>query len=293
MRGNTRIPDACLRWKDYRQQITDYIIESSESGERILILGSGACDDIDLYRMLELDMDIWLSDINVTAMEEAVAAVEKGRPDWVTRLHKVEADFILVTEADVQKYEEACCQNLDSLQQWWERYQSVREQNPMLGAVTAMMREAGIVQFDLVICIGLHSQLYMDLAWRTFELQNQMQKDAFQWTLQRIQEENAQMAERFMKEVQSIAKKMILGLEYTTFYKNQPELEQKALEQLMEYGSEGLSVLNLPRVEGAYQMERELGICCQNQEVDIQDWQYFYWPFSEEKSYLMVIFTIV
>lgn len=305
MQGNEQIPGADVRWRQYRDHMTEYILSNCTKGNRILILGAGSCDDIDLLTMAEQASLICLADVNRRAMEAAVGRVQSIRPELQSRLLILETDFLPISTEEYQEYDKACRSGIRELERWWEHYfarKSVRQKRPdetgkkfldMLSGVGTVLQEQGLDCFDMVVCLGLHSQLYVNLAVRTFQMKTELSVSLRQKAVDLLQEASWKMAEQFMQEVLKIGKQVILGLEYTTIYFDSAISQEEIRQQLMQYGTKGLDRLHLPRVEGAYQVERQIGDLYSCQRIQLKDRQYLFWPFSEEKSYLMVVYRIL
>ena len=66
------IPKAFEKWEDYRKQLTDEIIDYTEPGKSIAIIGVGESNDIDLSRLYEHSGNLGFFDIDVESMERAV-----------------------------------------------------------------------------------------------------------------------------------------------------------------------------------------------------------------------------
>ncbi len=83
--------DRQLKWKEYRDQITRFIKVNltSERYEKLLILGAGNCDDIDLERLSGFCASITLADIDYNAMQRAVEKYRLERKSTTL----VEIDF--------------------------------------------------------------------------------------------------------------------------------------------------------------------------------------------------------
>ena len=171
--------------------------------------------------------------------------------------------------------------------------QAFAEQALMTKDILKEMRKSGVAIFDKVICLGLHSQLYVALAVRTYQLGNKLTEEVRKAAIQWLQQVNDMTAEKFLNEFPLLGRELYLGLEYTTMYAENPEVEAEIISQLESYGEEGLVNLKLPRVEGAWQMEQELWKQSQEHRLLIRDRQYLIWPFSEEKRYLMVIYSLL
>ena len=139
--------------------------------------------------------------------------------------------------------------------------------------------------------MGFHSQVYMPLI---LTLQKEHYPLSVRQQVQRIAEQlNRSFAEESLEAMKQYGGIIYLGYEYTTFFREDAALREEAIERLSEQGSAGLHRMRLSRVEGAYQLEQELGKAYEKQELQIADCAYMLWPFSEEKSYLMVIFRIL
>lgn len=290
---SSRIPGAEIRWREYRKAVTNYIAEEIQTGETVAIIGAGACDDIEIGTLLAQGAEIWLADIDTEAMKSVMLRMSDQNHVWAERLHWIETDLMQLSDSERRDYEDACI-GCAALETWWNRRDQQWEQGlNIYKDIYKVMREQAIRQFDHVICLGVNSQLCIPLV---LPLEREMKMDDREWyqqAVQRIRQENERLARAFLAETGKIARQMVLGLEYTTIYRTQAYREQQICQALEENGSIGLHALKLPRVEGAYQVEEELGIQCRRGDVQIKDHQYMLWPFSEEKTYLMVIFKLL
>lgn len=309
MQGSGRIPGAYVRWSRYRAHMTEYILKDGSRQDRVLILGAGGCDDIDIIELTEHTSYVLLADVNRPAMEEAYRRVRAARPDLMPKLHLLETNLLPIPEAEYQAYDQACRQGINELEQWWEQLfcqgEQVAENGKnsrynlqsgksvhMLYDVWGIMQEQGIACFDTVICLGLHSQLYIEAALRIYEQKEELNIALRTRAVELIRKANEDMAEQFMKEVLQIGKRVILGLEYTTIFPDSKVQQEEIRQQLMQKGAKGLHALELPRIEGAYQIEQRIADLYREHKLRIKDCQYLFWPFSEEKSYLMVIYVV-
>lgn len=306
MQGNERIPGADVRWLQYRNHMTEYILEGCAEAERVLILGAGGCDDIELVAITEHAALVCLADVNRTAMESAVQRLQTIRPELRSRLWIIETDFLPISEPEYQEYDKACRQGIEALEQWWGQHDIQRHiglKQPgaggsgersydMLCGVRTAMEALELEAFDTVICLGLHSQLYIGLAVRTYQQKEQLHDRVRACAVDFLQNANQRMAEQFMQEVLQIGRRIVLGLEYTAIHSDSEYSSEAVIQQLMRSGTEGLYELQLPRVEGAYQMEQQIAELYERNQIQILNCQYFLWPFSEEKSYLMVLYVV-
>ena len=102
MQGNEQIPGADVRWKQYRSHMTEYILKDCTDTDRILILGAGGCDDIDLVAVAERTALVCLADVNREAMEAAVGKLQSVRPDLQSRIFVIETDFLPISEEEYE-----------------------------------------------------------------------------------------------------------------------------------------------------------------------------------------------
>lgn len=294
MHGNLRVPGAYRRWQQYRWDVTEYITAECRYGERILILGAGGCDDLDLDWLLQRETEVWLCDINVSAMQEAVVELLGQKPEYKSRLHWIETDLIALTEQALMQYDTACSEGIESLRLWWEKYmQFFAEKTLMMRDIQRSMQKAGISIFDKVICLGVHSQLYSPLAVRTYQHRAGLSENVRACAVHWLQQANEAAAEKFFYELPLLGRQLYLGLEYTTIHAEESAMEAEILFRLGSYGEDGLQGMNLSRVEGAWQTEQEMQRQADRRKLIIQDRQYLIWPFSEEKRYLMVIYSLL
>lgn len=306
MQGNEQIPGAYVRWKQYRNYMTEYILENCTDTDRILILGAGGCDDIDLIALAEHTALVCLADVNRDAMESAVRKLQNTRPDLESRLFIIETDFLPISEEEYEEYDKACRQGVGTLEQWWRQHDIQRntgqkEQDgesscewsyDMLCGVWEAMQKLGCKAFDTVICLGLHSQLYIGLAVHTYRQKEALNDDVRIHAVDLLQNANQRMAKQFMQEVLQVGNQIILGLEYTAIHEDSQVSTEEISQQLVLYGAKGLYDLQLPRVEGAYQVEQQIAELYRADKIQIRDCQYLFWPFLEEKVYLMVLYVL-
>ena len=286
MSGNPRIDGAEKRWKAYRNDLTEYVVKDAKQGEKVLVIGAGACDDLDLERLLEEDRQVFLLDCNPETLEKAVSKVKKKE-----NVHTICIDVAGLTETQVTAFQKACEEGSSELEKWKEAYDLRVRENPGFRELQEILEPYEDKKFDRIICMGFHSQVYMTLI---LTLQKEHYPLSVRQQVQRIAEQlNRSFAEESLEAMKQYGGIIYLGYEYTTFFREDAALREEAIERLSEQGSAGLHRMRLSRVEGAYQLEQELGKAYEKQELQIADCAYMLWPFSEEKSYLMVIFRIL
>ena len=287
MNGNLRIDGADERWEAYRRDLTAYVMTDAEPGEAVLVVGAGACDDLELEWLLENDRQVFLLDCNPEALQAGTEKVGKHE-----NLHTICADAVGLSEQQLDAFQKACEAGTETLSEWQTVYEDTfRTQRSFRHVVQDTLELYGIPKFDRIICMGFHSQVYMPLI---LTLQTGRYPLSVRQQVQRIVEHlNRSFAEESLCVMRQYGRVVYLGYEYTTFLWEDTALREEAIERLTEQGSSGLHQMRMSRVEGAYQLEQEIGKAYEKQELQIADCAYMLWPFSEEKSYLMVIFRIL
>lgn len=291
MKGNHRIEGAGERWTDYRKDLTAYVLQNSMPEEKILIIGAGACDDLSLTSLLNASRQVFLLDCNREAMDAGISGV----PDAYRRkIHILEADIAGLSEERVVAFLQACEAGEASLQAWYAEYiQYYQAENPLANEIEEILKQSGETAFDRIICIGVHSQIYMPLVLAIHEQKHTYPRSVRIMVQNILGDLNRHFAEVSIETLHHYSRKLYLGYEYASFLTEEEPMKQEAMERLYSEGSAGLHQMQLPRVEGAYQLEQAIGRACLEQRIKQKDYAYMLWPFSEEKSYLMVIFYIM
>lgn len=158
IRSHFHIPDAYRYWKPYRDLLSDYLVHEPGKLSTLAILGAGACNDIDLYRIRSGFSEITLIDYDYKAMQEAV------------RRYGLEKDaHVLLQPASLtgigdEQYEQFC----DALQGYARKIKdsvSIQEFDAFaISVLQSFVYENAVsplsdVQYDYVWCVGVHSQL--------------------------------------------------------------------------------------------------------------------------------------
>lgn len=160
------LPNAYEEWEDYRNKVTNYIIEHSEKGRSIAILGAGRCNDIDLKAFKEHFSFITLFDRDEVAMKEALVRYGlENDPDVDIQV----CDFVGISDNDYSSYADLMITEMNK-----------KGKETDLDVVAPLMLEKldqifektrshesniGIQQYDYAVALGLHSQLLNMLVW--------------------------------------------------------------------------------------------------------------------------------
>lgn len=93
-RLNRETRDAWDGYRDQRARVMALIGEPTRDDERLLVLGAGNCNDVDLDALAERFVEVHLVDIDASALKAAVSrAGERARE--VTRTHRLDVSGLL------------------------------------------------------------------------------------------------------------------------------------------------------------------------------------------------------
>lgn len=162
--GLQNIPNAYEMWRDYREYLTDYLLSELESEDRVAILGIGKGCDIDLKRIQFKVKQLTLIDRNGEAMEAALdhyGLVGKSNVQCEVK------DLIGLKDEDYRQYaanlvaairEKGMATQVEDLAE-----KALKEIEKLVHQITLAKWEPQC--FDVVITIGLHSQLISMIEW--------------------------------------------------------------------------------------------------------------------------------
>lgn len=156
-----RLPTAYGEWAAYRAALTDFAVGHTAGDGSLLVVGAGACNDLDLQRLAAHFLTVTLLDRDGAAMDAGLA--RQGVPPG--RIRTVTADLLGVPDG---AYREMCDGLLGKLQ----RQRRLGQADPaaltelFCAAMNAMLEnrkpdacaERGL-RADTVLCCGVHSQL--------------------------------------------------------------------------------------------------------------------------------------
>ncbi len=160
------LPNAYEEWADYREKVTNYIIEHSEEQRSLAVLGAGRCNDLDLAKLKEHFSFISLFDRDEEAMKEAVKRYGlENDPDVDIQVR----DFVGISDEDYASYADLMINELNKK----GRDTDLEEVAPLMiekleeifKKTRAHQADIGIQQYDYATVLGVHSQLLNMLVW--------------------------------------------------------------------------------------------------------------------------------
>lgn len=287
----SRIEGTWESWQTYRKQLTDFITGQMEDAKPdVVIVGAGACHDMELIRLLPLTRQITLLDNDRDVLAQASQHVGDAKS---LRCQSVSVDG--VQEAD---YREFCEQLLRYLRQAGQP--DIAEFDAYaLSLLTGCFDRADaewekekqgdmLPQADVYICVGLCSQLqtmfgYVYQVLRSYLRQMcgaHAQEDGMNRVETLLMQRNSIVIPRIHDRILDRAKrKVILGNEYRRSLQRQEIALRQAETPLLDGEA----------IEGAYQAIRDV------RRRSLKQTEYTaYWPFDEKNGvgYEMILQVI-
>ncbi len=158
------IPGAYSAWKDYREDLTDYIISHLDWNQSVAIIGVGRSNDIDLEALLPYVKKLTLIDKDQQAL---LVASKQYHLVGKAKVELVHQDLLGLDVEDYRAYANRLVQEVrkkgmntsmeDLLEvATYEFSRLVHKMNPV---------SLGHKVYDVTIAIGLHSQLLSMFEW--------------------------------------------------------------------------------------------------------------------------------
>jgi len=165
-----RLPDAYEDWREYRQLLTDTVIEcgNGDQSKTIAIIGAGHCNDIDLKALCRHFEIITLVDCDSDAMNEAVA---KLTDDEAKRVEINSTSLTGINETDLNLYFESVLSAVRN-QGYKLTYDSFEEiilseleifKDKLPTSYEILIKE--LPKRDIVLCNGVFSQLFSAISF--------------------------------------------------------------------------------------------------------------------------------
>lgn len=153
--SNNAVPGAYGAWKEYREALTAFILENAKRGGSCLIVGAGACSDIDAARLADDFDTVTLLDRDAAALAEALRRYPA--PNVCAR----QADLLGVTEAQYRALDEDTVSDIRAGADGEALTAAfLKRTERLLGEA----RPDPLPEADTVVCCGVHSQLLATFA---------------------------------------------------------------------------------------------------------------------------------
>ncbi len=154
--ARTVLPSAYSDWAEYRAALTDFIIAHTAADTQLMLVGAGACSDLDLKRLLAHTKSLTLLDRDVFAMRQGMA--RQGVPAEACTL--AVCDLLGVSDAEYRAFSDRMLQSARCVlarglpaERFTDRF--VSEINQLLEDATP----DPLPSADAIVCCGVHSQL--------------------------------------------------------------------------------------------------------------------------------------
>ena len=289
-------------WKNYRNEVTDFIIGHCEKGSSVAILGAGKCEDIELERLKGHFAKIVLMDRDAREMEEALEKLKKhsGETDSLEavkaggNIEAVQKEFVGITGDDFAITMKYCTGNLmtdlmqarvnefsDGLIEEIERiYANISEYNPELGKKC----------FDYAVVLGTHSQLNNNFTAQWFLVTTYYKTMINAGMFPGDSESNMRALAKIEADVAEVQRRNTDAI-IARFNDAVTSMASKGLILGIEEGNTGNTG---SQIDGAYNALRDIENRIEKHELSLTDGLHTVWPFSKERgiSYDMKLMSL-
>ena len=266
-----RLPDAYEDWREYRQLLTDTVIEcgNGDQSKTIAIIGAGRCNDIDLKALCRHFEIITLVDCDSDAMNEAVA---KLTDDAAKRVEINSTSLTGINETDLNLYFESVLSAVRN-QGYKLTYDSFEEiilseleifKDKLPTSYEILIKE--LPKRDIVLCNGVFSQLFSAISFFVRSVAGSIPDSLFTGAMQ--------AADRLEQELKSMNNVVI------------PVICKALIQSANDYVIFGNECLKTDPVEGAGQCIEAV----RNSGRTVKEFEYL-WDFNrrEKVTYNMLI----
>ncbi len=288
--ASENIPDGYERWSKYRREttnfITDSIISDNNGG---IVLGAGRCNDLDLGKLLLSFTHLLLVDRDVEAMAEAI--VKYGLEND-SRVKMLQCEFTMVEDEDYIEFEYMLSDKrpVEKVIEWFSQFGSQRDFSAIINGYMEELK----IDFNTIICEGIHSQLIMRFV-KIFDLYkvNYSESECIM-IYDQICILSECMSKNMNEQICNVNgnENIFIGYEYSVFTDESICSAEEIMCMFVEGKAALVGKMGLARVEGAYQCEEDISDRFNSGDIGIVGWSYSVWPFSENKDYLMINYLL-
>lgn len=169
---NSRLKEhAFYEWEEYRNEVSDLLIESCDTGKTLAIFGAGQCNDINLEWLSGHFAKIVLIDINKAALLSAIKRYTLAAHAIVQLLVR---DFVGITDEDYVDYASTVLEYVDKNAS--NTSNTMKQLNHMYKKAQLHTLDFGNKQYDYSLVLNVHSQLNDTADWIWTEAQKLLGK---------------------------------------------------------------------------------------------------------------------
>ncbi|MBQ4521560.1 MAG: hypothetical protein IJA10_01230 [Lachnospiraceae bacterium] len=276
------IPDSYDEWKEYRNQVTEFIL-AHQNKDTIVILGAGPSNDIDLGKLSQYYEEIYLIDNREEALQEAIRTYQlEDNP----KIKLLVSDFWKFPDMALEGLEECLAQKEGSIfvSGYLEEMQAWAYENTIYPEIKKNAE---------VVVLGLHSQFNSCIAALFHYYKDKYNEPEMESLFCLLRKWNEVAVRKFHEYLFSNFSSFYFGYEYSS-YEN--ESEYAKLKEVVSLFMKGMGQhakeINVARVDGAYEAEEDLSKLVWEKKVEILSMKYDFWNFTRDKGYLMCLYYI-
>jgi hypothetical protein len=151
-------------WTKYREELTTFICNQTQSKiERLLIIGAGNSDDIDLHELSKKTSHLFLSDIDKSALERAVSKYQISNTSSIYDIDFIGLDNFEIWDNFINyMLKEKTIQGIDTV------FASLKSK------ITNYKIEIEDLKFDFIIISPIYTQLFLLQGLKYVEILNNL-----------------------------------------------------------------------------------------------------------------------
>lgn len=261
------IPDAYENWADYRNELTDFIINNSDAHSSIAILGAGHSNDYDLRKLNAHFDKIYLVDQNTNWICTGIKNQKLNTDDFEI----VKSDFSGIGAVEYRQFADDLLYliSLDECEMDRKAYEYLTELYEANYQLQELALLASIInKIDYVAVVGVHSQLNNSFA-RILSVIENTYKYNFSRSYELIKKQNDIIINGFNDFLFSIAEKAVfIGAE-----KSKSNIDMQGnIDKVDGY------------IEGAYQCFEDVDARIRDRAIRVIEEIILEWPFIKYET---------
>ena len=214
LRKLQNMTEAFENWKVYREKVSQYILQNTQQGTTIAIVGAGRCNDIDLTLFSKHFSEMSLIDIDDMGMRDAI---KKYDIDATCKVDIVVRDFVGIQDKDYIEFANIMCKDMKKYKSFFSPMvtgpKMIEKLNEVYSKISEYELDLGEKNYDYVVVLGVHSQLNSMFEWMWRSMISALGKNDFT-VRERVSQENLNIINKFDATVYKMARRgLFIGCE--------------------------------------------------------------------------------
>ena len=166
LRALQTLDHAYTEWTQYREDLTDTIIQYAKGSKKVAIFGAGPCNDIDLNKLVGVFEEIILLDKDVQAMKKGIKQ-QNVKKESAIQLHRI--DLVGIEDEDYRSYAACLIREIRKKGMKTDIHEFAEFALEQLACLFQKAMQTPLsfetLSYETAVVVGLHSQLLSMLEW--------------------------------------------------------------------------------------------------------------------------------